>query len=148
MQQELVTALGGSIECLAQIRILGELQSRLGQRPVPALANWLAGRAGPIVATWRSRERRKAIEERLQPLAAAGYLAPMLQVLDDPSARTADAKEAQEAAAAVALVDAELAHIGGGARDRIEAATRLGQEIAAGFGLAALAIALVVAAFG
>jgi hypothetical protein len=147
-QQELATELGGSTECLAQIRILAQLQSRLGPRPFPALAGWLAGKAGPVVATWRNRDRRKEIEQRLQPLAAAGYLAPILQMLDDPGARSADAREAQEAAAAVASVEAELARIDGGAQDRVDAATRLGQEIAAGLGLAALATALVVAAFG
>jgi eukaryotic-like serine/threonine-protein kinase len=148
MQQELATELGGSTDCLAQIRILAQLQSRLGQRPLPALANWLASKAEPVVATWRNRDRRTAIEERLQGLAAAGYLAPMLQVLDDPSARNTDARQAQEAAAMVAAVEAELADIGSGAPGRAEAATRLGQEIAAGFGLAAMAAALVIAALG
>jgi hypothetical protein len=72
----------------------------------------------------------------------------MLQVLDDPAARSADAREAQEAAATLARIKAELAEISGGAQGRASAATRLGQEIAAGIGLAALAAALVVAALG
>jgi hypothetical protein len=148
MQQQLATELGGSTECLAQIKILAQLQSRPGQRPLPALASWLASKAGPVVATWRNRDRRAAIEERLQQLASAGYLAPMLQVLDDPSARSADAREAHEAEAMVAAVEAELAEIGSGAPGRAEAATRLGQEIAAGCGLAAMAAALVLAALG
>jgi hypothetical protein len=148
MDQELMANPGSVAAFLAQLRTLAQLQSRTGPRPLPALAGWLATRAGPVMATWRNRERRTAIEQRLQPLAAAGYLAPMLQLLDDPGARSADAREAQEAAAALAAVDAELAHISSGTPGRAATATRLGQEIAAGCGLAALAAALVVAALG
>ena len=57
--------------------------------PLPALAAWLATRASPVMATWRNRQRRAAIEQQLQPLSAAGFLAPMLQLLDDPKARSA-----------------------------------------------------------
>ena len=71
--------------CLAQLRVLAQLQSRLHPRPLPAVAAWLAARAGPVLATWRNRERRAAVEERLQALTQAGYLAPMLQVLEDPA---------------------------------------------------------------
>ena len=45
-------------------------------------------------------------------------------------------------------IDAELAQIVGGAPGRAALAARLGQEIAAGFGLAALATVLAVAALG
>ncbi len=48
----------------------------------------------------------------------------------------------------VTAVEAEFADIGSGAHSRAEAASRLGQEIAAGFGLAAMAAALVIAALG
>jgi hypothetical protein len=148
MEHELLTQVGGDAACLAQIRALAQLQSRLHPQPLPALAAWLAERASPSVETWRNRERRAGIEQRLQPLAAAGYLAPLLRVLDDPGARNADAREAQEAAAALAGLDTELAKISGGVADRTATGTRLGQEIAAGLGLAALAAALVIAALG
>ncbi len=134
--------------CLAQLRVLAQLQSRLHPRPLPALAAWLATRAGPVLATWRSRGRRAAVEERLRTLTETGYLPSMLQALDDPAGRSADAREAQEAALALGRIDAELAQIAGGARGRAATAARLGQEIAAGFGLAALATVLAVAALG
>ncbi len=148
MDHELLTEIGGSAACLAQIRALAQLQSRLHPQPLPALTAWLAARARPVVTTWRNRERRSEIEQRLQPLAAAGHLAPMLHMLDDPGARNADAREAQAAVAALAGLDAELAQISGGAGSRTATATRLGQEIAAGLGLAALAVALAIAALG
>jgi hypothetical protein len=134
--------------CLGQLRMLAQLQSRLHARPLPGLAAWIGARAGPVLATWRNRERRGAVEERLRALTEAGYLAPMLQALEDPAGRTADAREAHEAQAALERIDAELAQIAGGAAGRAALAARVGQEIAAGCGLAALATVLAVAALG
>jgi hypothetical protein len=133
---------------LAQLRLLAQLQVRLHPRPLPELAAWLALRAGPALSTWRNRERRSGLEERLRVLAQAGYLAPMLQALEDPEARGADSLEAQQAVERLAQIDAELAAIAGGAGERATTAARLGQEIAAGLGLVALAAALAVAALG
>jgi hypothetical protein len=148
MDQELLAQIDSGGACLAQIRVLAQLQSRSHPRPLPALAAWLATRASPVMATWRNRQRRAAIEQQLQPLSAAGFLAPMLQLLDDPKARSADLREAQEATAALAGLEAELAQINDGSEGRTATANRLGQEIAAGAGLAALAVALVIAALG
>lgn len=150
MDKELSAQNGGvaGAACLAQLRLLAQLQSRLHSRPLPALAAWLAARAGPVLATWRNRERRVGVEQRLQALTQAGYLAPMLQALEDPAGRSADANEARKAAQQLARIDGELAQIAGGAQGRAASAARLGQEIAAGFGLTALATVLAVAALG
>jgi len=72
----------------------------------------------------------------------------MLALLDDPTGRDADAREAQQAAAELARIDAELAQIAAGAAARSGLAGRIGQEIAAGLGLATLAIMLAAVAFG
>jgi len=133
---------------LAQLRILAQLQSRFRGGPLPALAAWLAARAGPVLATLRNRARRAAMEERLRTVTAAGYLGPMVQVLEDPAGRTDDAREAQEAVLGLHGIDAELARIATGSAQRAALAARIGQEVAAGFGLAALAAVLAVAAFG
>lgn len=133
---------------LAQLRILAQLQSRFRGGPLPALAAWLAARAGPVLATLRNRARRAAMEERLRTVTAAGYLGPMVQVLEDPAGRTDDAREAREAALGLHGIDAELARIATGSAQRAALAARIGQEVAAGFGLAALAAVLAVAAFG
>jgi eukaryotic-like serine/threonine-protein kinase len=131
---------------LAQLRILAQLQTRHHPQPLPGLAAWLGARAGPLLATWRNQDRRAAITGRLQVLAQAGHLAPMLGLVDDPAVRGADAREAQLAAMEVGRIDAELAEISAGASSRASIANRLGQEIAAGVGLAALATVLAVAA--
>jgi hypothetical protein len=131
---------------IAQLRMLADLQSRESARSVPDLAAWLVDRAGPVLATWRNRKRRAALEERLRTLTASGSLAPLLQALEDPVERNADAREAQQASETLVRIDAELAHIAVGGPARAATASRLGQEIAAGFGLAALATVLAVAA--
>ena len=89
-----------------------------------------------------------SVAERLKVSADGGFLAPMLAALDDPAARSADSREAQWAAAQLGRLEAELAEIEVGAAGRAAAAQRLGQEIAAGLGLAALATVLVVSALG
>jgi hypothetical protein len=96
----------------------------------------------------RNRARRAATEERLRTMTTAGYLGSMLQVLEDPAGRIEDAREAQEAALGLQGIDAELARIATGSPERSALAARIGQEVAAGFGLAALAGVLAVAAFG
>jgi hypothetical protein len=138
----------GATASLAQLRTLAQLQVRLHPRPLPALAAWLAARAGPVLATWHNRGRRGEVEERLKALAGAGFLAPILQALEDPVGHGEDARQAQEAMHELSRIDAELAQIATGAQARAAEAARLGQEIAAGFGLTALATVLAMAALG
>jgi eukaryotic-like serine/threonine-protein kinase len=149
LDNELTALTGGGPEdaaCLAQIRILAQLQSRHHVQALPGLAIWLAEQAGPALAAWCNRDSRAAITARLQVVAQAGYLSPMLALVDDPAGRDADARQAQLAAIEVGRIDTELAQIAGGADSRASMASRLGQEIAAGIGLATLAIVLAVVA--
>jgi len=151
LDNELMALAGGAPDdeaCMAQIRILAQLQSRHHKQALPGLAAWLAEQAGPVLATWRNRDSRASITERLQVLAHAGFLAPMLALVGDPVARDTDAREAQWASAELGRIDAELGQIAAGAGSRASLASRLGQEIAAGVGLAMLAIVLAAVAFG
>jgi len=131
-----------------QLRLLVQVQTRYHPGPLPNLAAWVADQAAPMIAGWASRSRRAAIEARLQDLAPAGSLAPMLAVIEDPDGRGADAGAAQAAANDLARIDSELAEIANGGPARDEAAVRFGQEIAAGLGLTALATVLAIAALG
>jgi hypothetical protein len=128
--------------------MLAQMQVRYHNQPLPALAAWLAARAGPVLATWRSRDRRSAVAERLEELAKVGYLSPMVTALDDPTARSVDAREAYLATEELRQIDTALVQLSNGGAGRAAAAQRLGQEIAAGLGLAALATTLVLAALG
>ena len=150
LDNELAASDGKSAEahCLAQLRLLAQLQLRLHPGPLPALAAWLAAKVGPAVAAWHNRGRRAGVGQRLGALVAAGQLAPMLAVVEDPAGRAVDVREAQAAAAALERIDAELDGIAGGAAGRAAAAFRLGQEIAAGVGLITLATVLAMSALG
>ena len=136
----------GPAAWVAQLRLLGEVQARHSTQSAPGVAAWMADQAEPALAGWRTRERRTAIAERLHALAATGALNSMLALVEDPQGRGADTRDAQAAATAVSRIDAELAHLAAGGMRRAATSARLGQEIAAGIGLAGLAIALAVAA--
>ena len=146
-----INALSGTAQNpigLPELRLLAQLQMRYHPRPLPALAAWIAGASAPMVALWYNRPRRQELADRMRSLAPAGMLMPMLALLEDPLGRNADANGARLAAAEVARIDAELAGIAAGAPERKDTAERIGQEIAAGIGLAALATMLVLAVLG
>lgn len=133
---------------LPELRLLAQLQLRFHPRPLPALAAWIVGASGPMVALWHNRPRRQGLADRLRSLALAGMLMPMLAVLEDPPGRHADTNGARLAAAELNRIEVELHGIVAGARERSGIAARIGQEIAAGIGLAALATMLALAVLG
>jgi hypothetical protein len=133
---------------LPELRLLTQLQMRYHKGRLPALAGAIAAAGAPMVALWFNRPRRKELAERLKSLARTGQLMPMLAVLEDPAGRNADAAGARAAADSLDQIEAELRAITAGARARSEVAGRIGQEIAAGLALAALAVALAIAVLG
>ena len=147
-----VAALTGSDQdpagALAQLRLFAQLQNRVFARPLPGLAAWLAARSGVLGQVWYNRDRRSGFQEQMNRLAAAGLIGPMLALIEDPTAREVDRQEAQNAIAAVARIDADLRHLRDGDAERAETAHRVGQEIVACIGIAALAAVLTTAALG
>jgi hypothetical protein len=137
-----------AIGAWVQLRLFVALQARTYPYRLPGLAVWLARRSAALRDSWQNRRRRTDTEERMRTLAEGGMLAPMLALIEDPLARDADTRGAGDAAAAVARIDAELRRIRTGGSERAQLAYRLGQEVAAGVGLAALAAVLTVAALG
>lgn len=138
----------GSGGAASQLRLLARLQARVHPAPLPGLAAWLAAQAEPLLASWRNRNRRAVMQERLQSLAVSGRLADMLALIDDAEGRSADAQEAQQARRALARIDTELKEMAAAAAARTEQARCLGQELAAGASLAALVAVLIAAALG
>ena len=132
----------------AQLRLLARLQERTHPAPLPALTAWVAAKAGPLLDTWQNRTRRTARAEQLAKLAPAGRLGPLLALLDDPVALRNDSMAARAAGRQLATLDAEIARIESGAPARAQLAGRIGQEVAAGIGMMALAGALIAAALG
>ena len=133
---------------LAQLRLLGALQARYHSQPLPALGAWVAERVDALLAVWQSRPRRAAVRANLHELASTGQLTGLLILLDDTQARRNDDREVQKAVRDLGRIDAALAGLALGGSVRAERARRLGQEVAAGVGLSALAMLLMIAALG
>ena len=130
------------------LRLLTELQNRYHPEPLKGLTSWIASRAQPLVEYWKNREQRAAVEEQLNTLAALGLLEPILTLLANDAAHAADSEGMHAAIADLARLDSELHGIAEGEQRRAAVAARMGQEIAAGLGLAAIAATLILAAMG
>lgn len=133
---------------LVTLKLLTELQNRFHPVVMKGVTAWIAARAQPLVERWKNRERRAAVEEQLTGLAALGFLQPILSLLQDQAGHAADLEGLRAARVSMGGIEAELNEIAEGGRLRAAFATRLGQEIAAGIGLAAVAITLIFAALG
>jgi hypothetical protein len=130
---------------LRQLALLARLQALLDCGPLPGLAGWLAALAAPLLESWHSRRARQARQAALTAASATGDLAAVLAVLDDPDALAADEQAYNRAQAGLRRIDDRLAGVAGGGPARSAAARRLGQEIAAALGLAAVAAVGVAA---
>lgn len=148
--KRLANASGGdSTElAVATLRLLSGLQNRYHPTPLKGLASWVAIRAQPLVDRWNNRERRAAVAEKLKALAALGFLQPILNLLEDPPGHAIDSDGLRMAIADLGRLDAELRDIAESGRRRSAIASWWGQEVAAGIGLAAIAITLILAALG
>ncbi|HLB97326.1 MAG TPA: hypothetical protein VJK90_06660, partial [Acetobacteraceae bacterium] len=135
-------------DTLAQLRLLGALQARYHAQPLPALGAWVAERVDALLSVWQSRPRRAAVRANLHELASTGQLTGLVALLDDTQARRNDDREVQQAVRDLGRIDAALAGLAMGGSVRAEQARRLGQEVAAGVGLTALAMLLLIAALG
>ncbi len=133
---------------LSVLRLLSEFQARFHPYPTLALAAWTVRETPPLLARWQNPRRRAAITERLRGLSAVGILTPMFALLQDTASLEVDRSEVQAVESELARLDLALKGIEGGSQARAAMASRIGQEIAAGLGLTALALALLAAAFG
>ncbi len=133
---------------IAQLRMLARLQARFHPAPLPNIGRWFAGQAGSLLATWHNKARRQQLEAELKARAETGQLGSMLALIEDEAARAVDADGAARATELIAATNAELERLEAQHAEQTELARRLGQELAAGVGLAALVGTLAVAAFG
>ena len=144
--QALATEGDGVVRMLATLRLLAEIQNRYFPAPMQGLTAWVAARTQPLIERWKNRERRAAVEEQLKTLVALGFLRPIYALLQDQAGHAADAEGLRAARTQLDQMDAELRGITEGSAGRATFAARLGQEIAAGIGLAVIATTLILAA--
>jgi hypothetical protein len=147
-----VQALGNDVDpperVLVTLKLLTEIQNRFYPAAMRGITAWIAARSQSLVERWENRERRAAVDKQLKALAAGGFLQPILTLLQDQTGHAADLEGLRMAHATLDEIDAELNGIEAGSALRSAFANRLGQEFAAGVGLAALAITLILAAVG
>lgn len=147
-----VNALNGRLSegdrLTAVLRLLAALQARFWPHPMMATAAWIAARGAPLVELWNYRPKREEVAAGLNALAAQGLLTPILTLIADAGTRSADELGAERARQELRGIDLELAAIADGAEARAHYADRVGQEIVAGAGLAALAVMLILSALG
>ena len=143
-----LNARGDAERALARLRLLAALQARYHPAPLPALAKWLVAGAEPLIAQWRNRAKRESIAAELNAVAEHGQIAALLALADDGAERARDSLGAAAAGIELAGIEVALAAIERGAAGRQAFADRIGQELAAGAGLAAMAAALGAAALG
>jgi hypothetical protein len=128
----------GPTERLAVLRLFGRLEARLQPGPLPGLAGWLLQSGFATLEDWRSHSRRAKLEDTVKQAASAGHIGTMLQLVDDPAARSDDETGAGQAAARLRVLQAALDDIKGSEARRTRIAQTLGQELATGAGLLGL----------
>jgi hypothetical protein len=132
-----------------QVRLLGllrDLQTRYHHTRLPGLSGWAAARVRPHIETYQNRRTRTALLERLNTLAAEGFLREILILAEDGAARAADLAGGQQAAAMISAIDHEMHALQNPDRTRRDLTTRLGREASAAIAMAALILMLIVAA--
>jgi eukaryotic-like serine/threonine-protein kinase len=133
---------------LTTLKLFTEMQRRFHPVMMKGITAWIAARCPPLVERWKNRERRTDVSGQLASLAGLGFLQPILTLLQDQAAHAEDVDGLRAARVSLEEIDIELQGIAAGVAMRAALASRLGQEIAAGVGLAAIAITLIYAALG
>jgi hypothetical protein len=131
-----------------QLRLLGllrDLQTRYWNKPLPALAAWMAARLRPQLETYQNHRTREALVARLEALAAEGFLGRLLALVEDERTRGADGAGARRAAGLVAAIDREILALNNSDSVRRAVTARIGRETAAAIGMTALILMLIVA---
>jgi hypothetical protein len=146
--QALAIAADDTDRTFVSLRLLSELQIRYWPAPMVGLTAWIAARAEPLVERWQNRERRVAVGAQLKVLTASGLLRPILALLQDQAGHAVDTEGLRVARAELDHIEAQLRSITEGGAHRAAFSGRLGQEIAAGIALTAIAVTLILAAWG
>ena len=127
---------------LASLALLADLQRRERGMELPSLSAWMARRLEPVIGTFHSQIRRDVIAEKLEAIAGDGDLAKIQALLDRSGARQRDETEFAAAKREFSANQREIENSANTGTARAEAAIRYGHRVAAGAGLAILALAV------
>jgi hypothetical protein len=113
--------------------ILSALQDRLGPATLYGLSSWVGGLIGPAIRIYRSRKRRRTIEQEIPRLVREGSLTGILDLLNDSGALAADEIDYDAAKDKFQEADTEIARIEKNILPSSEENRKLGQRSAAVF---------------
>ncbi len=128
---------------LGMLSLLAVLQWRLGPEAVYGLCSWVGGLVGPIINSYQSRERRKALEAEIPRLVRKGSLPELYNFVDNADERKSDFDEFQRARAEWAMAQQQIHNLETGRAGADQNAERTGQRVAA-TGSVGIAIVTVV----
>lgn len=134
---------------LGMLSLLAVLQWRLGPEVVHGLCSWVGGLMGPIINSYQSRERRRALEQEIPRLVRKGSLPELYNFVDNADERKADFDEFQRARADWAMAQQQIHNLESGQVGADETAERMGQKAAAtgAVGVAILSVGLVLVSY-
>jgi hypothetical protein len=116
---------------LGMLSLLAVLQWRLGPEAVHGLCGWVGGLIGPVINSYQSRERRRALEQEIPRLVRKGSLPELYNFVDDADQRKADFDEFQRARAEWAMTQQQIHAMQAGKVGADKNAERNGQRVAA-----------------
>ncbi|MBE1236209.1 protein kinase family protein [Phaeovibrio sulfidiphilus] len=127
-------------QALGVLSLLGVLQWKLGPDALPKLAAWLSRMMSPVLESYHSRDRRKAIERELPSLVKKGSLPRLYHFLDNSAERQKDYEGFMEAEKEYAQITRRVEDLEAGNYTASDEAQKKGQQAAA---IVAVAVAFV-----
>jgi hypothetical protein len=129
---------------LGMLSLLAVLQWRLGPDTLHGLCSWVGGLMGPIINSYQSRDRRRALEQEIPKLVRKGSLPELYNFVDNADERKSDFDDFQRARAEWAVAQQQIRNLEAGQVGADENAERMGQKGAA---TGAVGIAIVTVGF-
>lgn len=93
---------------LGMVSLLAVLQWRLGPPALHGLCGWVGGQLGPIISSFKSRDKRKELEKEIPKLVRKGSLPDLYNTLDSQDDREKDAEGFAWARAEYAAAEQQL----------------------------------------
>lgn len=113
--------------------ILSALQSRLGPPALYGLTSWIGGLIGPAIHLYRSRARRRQLENEIPRLVREGTLTAILNLLNDPEALSSDEMDFEDAKTEFQEAEDEIGRVEKNVLPSSEDNRKIGQQSAAVF---------------
>ncbi len=129
-----------AMSALGMLNLFAILQWRLGPQELYGLTSWVGGLLGPVINSYHSRERRRALEREIPRLVRQGSLLELYRFVDAPEERQKDMDGFTWAQSEWAAAEQEVQDLESAKDVRDEAGVRVGKQTAA---MASVLIALM-----